>query len=64
MFADDYEDNTLMYKYWRTEKRFASATEDESNVAKHLIRNALGGADNGLSEALYLMEGSRRRNFR
>lgn len=64
MYPDGYRDNTVMYKYWRIEKRFASAPEDESNVAKYLIRNALGGADNELSEALYMMEGSRRRRFR
>jgi len=53
-----------MYKYWRTEKRFISVAEDETNVARHVIRNAVGGADRGLSEALYMMEGSRRRRFR
>jgi len=40
------------------------AAEDEVNVAKHLIRNAVGGADQELSETLYMMEGSRRRRYR
>lgn len=53
-----------MYKYWRAKKRFISVPEDEKNVARHLIRNAVGGADRDLSEALYSMEGSRRRRFR
>ena len=64
IFPADYNDDTEMYKYWRSEKRFISLAEDEANVARHVIRNAIGGADRGLSEALYMMEGSRRRTFR
>ena len=53
-----------MYKYWRAEKQFVSVPEDDTNVAGHIIRNAVGGADRGLSETLNMMEGSRRRRFR
>jgi len=64
IFPADYNDNTVMYNYWRTKKRFISVAEDETNVARHIIRNAVGGADRALSESLYMMEGSRRRRFR
>jgi len=64
IFPTDYDDDTVMYRYWRTDKRFISVAEDETNVARHILRNAVGGADRALSESLYMMEGSRRRRFR
>jgi len=64
IFPEDYNDSTVMYKYWRTEKQFISVAEDKTNIARHIIRNAIGGADTDLSEALYMLEGSRRRRFR
>ncbi|KAG6873885.1 hypothetical protein C0995_009664 [Termitomyces sp. Mi166 len=36
------QDNTTMYKRWGVEKRFICV---DNNVAQHLSRNALGGAD-------------------
>lgn len=63
-FPEDYKDKTVMYKYWRAEKQFVSVPQDDTNVARHIIRNAVGGADRELSETLYKMEGSRRRRFR
>jgi len=30
----------------------------------HILRNALGGADRGLSEKLYTMKGQERRKFK
>ncbi|KAJ8508011.1 hypothetical protein ONZ45_g9666 [Pleurotus djamor] len=43
------EDHTIMYSRWRTEKKFISV---DNNVATHLARNALGGADGDLMSAL------------
>ena len=34
------EDKTVMYRWWRAKKRFIDV---DSNVAVHLVRNALGG---------------------
>ncbi|KAG9225615.1 hypothetical protein CCMSSC00406_0003118 [Pleurotus cornucopiae] len=43
------EDDTSMYSRWRTEKKFITV---DNNAATHLARNALGGADRDLTDAL------------
>ncbi|KAL4267550.1 PPM-type phosphatase-like domain superfamily protein [Pleurotus pulmonarius] len=43
------EDDTYMYSRWRTEKKFITV---DNNAATHLARNALGGADRDLTDAL------------
>ncbi|CAA7261021.1 unnamed protein product [Cyclocybe aegerita] len=63
-YPKDYKDTTAMYRYWRTEKKFICAPEDGDNVAVHLVRNAVGGADRDLSEALLKIKGARSRRFR
>jgi len=55
------EDKTVMYRWWRAKKRFIDA---DNNVAVHLVRNALGGADRDLTSALLYMEPPRSRRFR
>ncbi|KAF8889806.1 phosphatase 2C-like domain-containing protein [Infundibulicybe gibba] len=55
------EDNTIMYKRWRAEKKFICA---DDNAAVHLARNALGGADGDLMAALLNLEPPRSQKFR
>ena len=55
------EDKTVMYRWWRAKKRF---TDVDNNVAVHLVRNALGGADKDLMSALLYMEPPRSRRYR
>ncbi|KAJ8519234.1 hypothetical protein ONZ45_g3796 [Pleurotus djamor] len=43
------EDKTVMYPWWKSEKKFVNV---DDNVACHLARNALGGADKDLAAAL------------
>lgn len=62
-FPEGYKDKTGMYKYWRTEKKFVCEDQD-TNVAAHLARNALGGADDDLRGALMQMRPPRTRRFR
>ncbi|KAF9528260.1 phosphatase 2C-like domain-containing protein [Crepidotus variabilis] len=64
VYPEKYDDSTQMHRYWRVSKRFILAPQDRDNVAHHLIRNALGGADTDLTETLHWMEGSRRRRFK
>ncbi|KIL68447.1 hypothetical protein M378DRAFT_21950 [Amanita muscaria Koide BX008] len=45
-------DTTAMYNQWKTKKKFINI---DSNVAVHLSRNALGGADRDLTAALLNM---------
>ncbi|THV06873.1 protein serine/threonine phosphatase 2C [Dendrothele bispora CBS 962.96] len=54
-------DHTTMYKYWHAEKRFVNK---DPSVAAHLIRNAFGGADEDLSEALLSLSPPRSRRYR
>ena len=54
-------DNTPMYRWWRAKKRFVNIDE---NVAVHLARNALGGADRDLTAALLLLDPPRSRRYR
>lgn len=61
IYPQDYKDSTVMYKYWRRPKRFV--VEDD-NIAAHLTRNALAGADSDFREALLSMEPKRARRFR
>ena len=55
------EDQTVMYPYWRTKKRFVNA---DSNAATHLARSALGGADSDLTAGLLSMTSPRSRRYR
>ena len=64
VFPDDYKDTTTIHKFWGKEKRFISDEKDEANVARHLLRNAMGGADKEFSDAVYRIEGPRSRKFR
>ena len=54
-------DDTPMYKWWRATKRFVNI---DSNVAVHLTRNALGGADRDLTGALLRLSPPRSRRYR
>ena len=55
------EDKSVMYRWWRAKKRFIDV---DSNVAVHLVRNALGGADRDFTSALLDMEPPRSRRYR
>ncbi|KAF5348391.1 hypothetical protein D9758_010912 [Tetrapyrgos nigripes] len=54
-------DHTSMYRYWKADKRFVNK---DPSVAWHLVRNALGGADSDLCEALLSLTQPRSRRFR
>ncbi|KAF8809345.1 protein serine/threonine phosphatase 2C [Phlegmacium glaucopus] len=54
-------DQTGMYKFWRATKRFVNI---DANVAVHLARNALGGADRDLTGALLRLKPPRSRSYR
>lgn len=73
--SSDPSERATNYAYWRAEKRFALVTNsNQSNsgrdvggsVAAHLARNALGGADKDLTEALLSFDtsGGTARRFR
>ncbi|KAG7086307.1 hypothetical protein E1B28_002271 [Marasmius oreades] len=55
------KDDTVFYKWWRTEKRFVNR---DRNVAAHLVRNAFGGADGDLTDALLSLTAPRSRRYR
>jgi pyruvate dehydrogenase phosphatase len=55
------DDKTVMYRHWVAKKRFLNVDE---NVAVHLARNALGGADRVLLSALMVMPPPRVTKFR
>lgn len=59
-------DRAQNYAYWRAQKRFVLNRDDSSSVAGHLARNALGGADRDLTEALLSFDvgGGRARKYR
>ncbi|KAJ3515472.1 hypothetical protein NLJ89_g1739 [Agrocybe chaxingu] len=63
VYPKGYEDTTRRYTSWKTQKRFLSLPKDE-NVASHIVRNALGGADRDLAEALYQIRGERGKELR
>jgi hypothetical protein len=54
-------DDTFMYQMWGIPKKFVIA---DRNAAQHLVRNALGGANADMIEALLLMRPPRSRKFR
>ncbi|KAJ7119137.1 phosphatase 2C-like domain-containing protein, partial [Mycena epipterygia] len=54
-------DDQTHYATWNVKKRFVNV---DSNVARHLARNALGGADEDLHLALLTTPAPRVRNFR
>ncbi|KAJ3515478.1 hypothetical protein NLJ89_g1734 [Agrocybe chaxingu] len=56
IYPEGYQDRARKYKSWKAEKRFISVARD-LNVASHVARNALGGADRELAEALYQIGG-------
>ncbi|KDQ34187.1 hypothetical protein PLEOSDRAFT_1033422 [Pleurotus ostreatus PC15] len=55
------EDKTVMYPWWRATKKFVNV---DANVAAHLARNALGGADHDLTLGLLTMTPPRSRRYR
>lgn len=55
------KDETVMYPYWKANKEFLNV---DSNAAAHLVRNAFGGRDRDLTEALLRMGPPRSRRFR
>jgi len=55
------EDRTTMYRWWRATKRFLNV---DDNVAAHLVRNALGGANTNLTSMLLSLNPPRSRKFR
>ncbi|KAF9239110.1 phosphatase 2C-like domain-containing protein [Melanogaster broomeanus] len=55
------KDDTVRYRQWNATKRFAGG---DSNAATHLIRSALGGADNDLTAALLAINSPRSRRYR
>jgi pyruvate dehydrogenase phosphatase len=55
------KDETVMYRRWGVEKRFVCV---DINAAGHLARNALGGADGDLTDALLSVEPPRSRKLR
>jgi pyruvate dehydrogenase phosphatase len=55
------KDETVMYRKWGAEKRFVCI---DMNAAGHLTRNALGGADGDLMEALLTVEPPLSRKLR
>lgn len=55
------KDHTVFYKYWGAEKRFVNR---DRSVAAHLVRNAFGGADGDLTDALLSMTAPRSRRYR
>jgi pyruvate dehydrogenase phosphatase len=56
------DDEFCRYKQWRKEKCFAFV--DGDTPAQHLLRNALGGADEDLRQALLNLRSPRSRGFR
>lgn len=54
-------DDTFMYRMWGIPKKFVNV---DRNVAQHLVRNAIGGADRDLMEALLKMNMPRSRRYR
>lgn len=55
------DQRTPVYRWWRAKKRFLNV---DDNVATHLVRNALGGADTELTSMLLSLNPSRSRRFR
>ncbi|KAF9266000.1 protein serine/threonine phosphatase 2C [Marasmius fiardii PR-910] len=55
------KDDTFYYKFWQAEKCFVNR---DRSAAAHLVRNALGGADADLTDALLSMTSPRSRQFR
>ncbi|KIK51748.1 hypothetical protein GYMLUDRAFT_208435 [Collybiopsis luxurians FD-317 M1] len=58
---DGKDDKTVFYPWWRAKKRFVNRDE---NPTAHLARNALGGADSDLTEALMSITSPRSRRYR
>ncbi|KIM73053.1 hypothetical protein PILCRDRAFT_98029 [Piloderma croceum F 1598] len=54
-------DMTVRYAQWAAKKTFINT---DTNVATHLARNALGGADTDLAKALLSMRAPRARTYR
>jgi pyruvate dehydrogenase phosphatase len=55
------KDETFMYRLWSAPKKFVLV---DKNAALHLVRNALGGADTDLLDALVKMHVPRSRQYR
>ena len=61
IYPSDYEDRTMMFKYWHRQKKFVC---EDINVATHLARNAFGGGDWEFAAALLSLQMPRSRRFR
>ncbi|KAF5374422.1 hypothetical protein D9757_011837 [Collybiopsis confluens] len=58
---DGKDDKTLFYVWWKAKKQFVNW---DDSPAAHLARNALGGADGDLTEALISMTSPRARRYK
>jgi len=58
------KETTPRYRQWNTPKKFTFTQARRESSAEHLLRNALGGMNEDLREALLNMRGSRARAFR
>ncbi|KAF9445773.1 protein serine/threonine phosphatase 2C [Macrolepiota fuliginosa MF-IS2] len=54
-------DETFMYRFWSSPKKFVNV---DRNVAQHLVRNAIGGANQDVMEALLRMGVPKSRQYR
>lgn len=55
------QDETSRYRQWNAEKRFVNV---DGNAATHLLRNALGGANDDLAEGLLKIPAPHSRSYR
>lgn len=58
------DDKFTRFKQWNTPKTFTFSHISTDSPAEHLLRNALGGANEDLREALLSIKGSRARSWR
>ncbi|KAA1475905.1 protein serine/threonine phosphatase 2C [Dentipellis sp. KUC8613] len=57
---DGWEDDSVRYRQWGAKKLFVNV---DGNAATHLLRNALGGADEDITRALTSMRPPRKRMY-
>jgi pyruvate dehydrogenase phosphatase len=60
----EQENPSPRYRQWNTPKTFTFTQARRESSAEHLLRNALGGGNDDLREALLNMRGSRARQYR
>lgn len=56
------KDETVRWRQWGLEKK-TFVLRDRENAATHLLRNALGGAENDVTSALLSMRQPRKRSY-